>query len=345
MQMFHASLEGAQHGGKTLTELIDFAAKAGCEGVQPSNFHLQQADGKFMSEKIARELFPDNLRLDGISGHCPFWVHTTAWTGSPTIRPFIPADVAKLNPLEIENWAETYCLKLIDLVASLGLKVLPMFWGVAFGWEAATGYPWGFFAGGKDDLAYDLIAQGKERFVKKTQRVRDHARSCGISLADEIHPGTAASCADDFLMLVDICDGDTCLGVNADPSHCWGGEDWYTRFTKVGRYITGCHVKDHAIQPGLPLLSMQSDWRKRAMKFTRLGHGQIDLVAYSQLMAQVGYADRYCKAHGTKTAPLVGEAESAFNELDETSAAASRYIRNELCLNFAEGSFEDGMGA
>ena len=61
-----------------------------------------------------------------------------------------------------------------------------MFWGIAFGWEVATGYPWGFWAG----PGYDLIKEGKERFVKKTQKIRDHARKLGIKLCHEIHPGT-----------------------------------------------------------------------------------------------------------------------------------------------------------
>ncbi|MEP6664259.1 MAG: ABC transporter substrate-binding protein, partial [Verrucomicrobiota bacterium] len=47
-------------------------------------------------------------------------------------------------------------------LAELNVKVLPMFWGIAFGWELATGYPWGFWAG----PGYDLLAEGKERFVK-----------------------------------------------------------------------------------------------------------------------------------------------------------------------------------
>jgi sugar phosphate isomerase/epimerase len=260
------------------------------------------------------------------------------------MRPFIPADVARQSPDQIERWAETYILKLLDLAAELGVKVIPMFWGVAYGWEAATGYPWGFFAGGKDDLAYDLIAEGRERFVTKTERIRDHANEIGISLAHEIHPGPAASCADDFLALVEICANDPCLGVNADPSHCWAGEGWHDRFTKVGEYVTGCHVKDHIIRPGMPLLSLQPNWKKRGMQFTKLGKGQIDLAAYTQLMEVIGYARRYCEEQGTETAPLVGEAESAFYTLDVTSTHASRYIANELCLEFADRSFEEGMG-
>lgn len=340
MKLYHASLEAAQHGEKNLSELVAYAQGIGCTGVQPSNFHLQNKDGTLKTADEVRREFSDDFHLDGISGHCPFWVHMTAWTESKTIRPFIPKEVAALSPEKIEVWAETYILKLLDLAAELKVGVVPMFWGVAFGWELATGYPWGFFSGPN----YDLIREGQERFVLKTQRIRDHARAMNISLAHEIHPGTAAMSADDFLMLRAICDDDDCLGVNADPSHCWDGEDWRTRFTKVGPYITGCHVKDYVTSPGLPLRSMQPDWKQRGMQFTRFGEGQVDLVRYSQLMADVGYVDRYCKAHGTKTAPLVGEGESAYYFLDEVSAHGAEYTNRVLCSSYATKSFEDGMG-
>lgn len=338
--LFHASLEAAQHGDKDLPELVAYAKSIRCKGVQPSNFHLQNKDGTLKTADEVRQAFSDDFHLDGISGHCPFWVHTTAWTGSKTIRPFLPKDVAKLAPDQIESWAETYILQLLDLAAELKVGVVPMFWGVAFGWELATGYPWGFFSGPD----YDLLEEGKERFVRKTQRIRDHARSLSISLGHEIHPGTAAMCADDFLMLRDICDDDDCLGVNADPSHCWEGEGWETRFTKVGPFITGCHLKDHVVRPGLPLRSMQPDWKQRAMQFTRFGEGQIDLVRYSQLMTDVGYVKRYCAKFGTTTAPLVGEGESAYYFLDAVSAHGAEYTNRVLCSSYATQSFEDGMG-
>src|SRR2546426_12546177 len=82
--------------------------------------------------------------------------------------PFIPDDIAKKSVGEIEKWAEDYLLRLLDLCAELGVKVVPMFWGAAFGWELATGYPWGFWSGGD----YDLIQEGQDRFVKKTARLR-----------------------------------------------------------------------------------------------------------------------------------------------------------------------------
>jgi sugar phosphate isomerase/epimerase len=340
--VFHSSIEGAQHGAKSLEQFLGFAKKSGAGGAQPSNFMLQNGQGGFKSAKEIRDaLNKARLSLDGISAHCPFWVHTTAWTGSPTIRPFIPAEVAKKTPAEIEKWCEDYLLRLLDLCAELGVIFVPMFWGIAFGWELATGYPWGFWKGAD----YDLLAEGRERFVKKTAKLRGHARKLGLFLCHEIHPGTAAMCADDFNLLVEICDGDKCLAVNADPSHCWEGESWETRFQKVGTRIYACHVKNFTIRSGLPLRMMEPAWQKRAMQFVTLPTGDLNLTRYAELLIHVGYPQRYCRMMKTKTAPLVVEAESAYRDLDATSANGIQFVRDQLCFPLAAGSFEEGMGA
>ncbi len=338
---FHTSIEGAQHGAKKLAEFLEYARKSGASGAQPSNFMLE-SEGKFMSAKDIKDTFAKaKLSFDGVSAHCPTWVHTTAWTGSPTIRPFIPGDVAKKSTADIEKWAEDYTLRLLDLCAEMGVKIVPMFWGVAFGWELATGYPWGFWKGGD----FDLIKEGQERFVKKTAKIRQHAKKLGIYLCHEIHPGTAAMCADDFNMLVDICDGDKCLAVNADPSHCWEGESWEKRFMKVGPRIYACHVKNHVVRCGLPLRMMEPSWQKRGMQFVDIGSGELNMVRYAELLVHTGFPQRYCQVMGTKTAPLVVEAESAYRDLDATSAEGIQYVRNNCCFPLAAGSFEEGMGA
>ena len=338
---FHPSIEGAQHGAKSLAQFLDYAKAAGATGAQPSNYMLNGPKG-FKTAKEIRETFEARgMSLDGISAHCPFWVHTSAWTGTKSGNPFIAPDLAKKSPQEIEKWHETYLLKLMDLAADLDVKIMPMFWGVAFGWELASGYPWGFWAGG----GFDLLEEGKERFVKKTAKLRAHANKLGIYLCHEIHPGTAAMCADDFNLLVGICDGDKTLCVNADPSHCWEGESWETRFLKVGARINAAHVKNFTVRSNLPLRSMQPNWPARAMQFTDLPSGDLNMNRYAELLLHVGYAQRYCKIMGTKTAPLVVEAESAHRDLDHTSANGIKYVKDNLCFPTAGGSFEDGMGA
>ncbi|MBI2927669.1 MAG: sugar phosphate isomerase/epimerase [Verrucomicrobia bacterium] len=338
---YHPSIEGAQHGAKNLADFLDYAKAAGATGAQPSNYMLQ--DGrKFKSAQEIKDTFESRgMTLDGVSAHCPFWVHTTAWTGSPTVRPFIPADIAKKSPTAIETWTENYLVRLMGLCAELGVKVVPMFWGAAFGWEVAGGYPWGFWAGGD----YDLIKKGQERFVEKTKRLRARANKLGLKLCHEIHPGTAAMCADDFNALVKICDGDPCLCVNADPSHCWEGEDWETRFRKVGARVWACHVKNHVVRPGVALRMMAPNWPDRGMQFTDLASGDLNLVRYAEMLVNIGYPQRYCQIMGRPTAPLVVEAESAYRDLDATSANGIAYVRDHLCFPLAAGSFEEGMGA
>ena len=338
---YHPSIEGAQHGAKNLAQFLAYAKKSGATGAQPSNYMLHGPKGLKAAKEIKATFAKAKMTLDGVSTHCAFWVHTTAWTASPTIRPFIPADVAKQSPAEIEQWAEDYILRLLDLCAELGIKIVPMFWGVAFGWELATGYPWGFWKGGD----YDLLQEGKDRFVNKTAKIRQHANALGIYLAHEIHPGTAACCADEFNLLVKICGDDKCLTVNADPSHCWEGEDWETRFRKVGSRIYACHVKNHVVRPGLPLRAMAPNWPDRAMQFVDIPSGDLNMVRYVEMLANVGYPQRYCQIMGTKTAPLIVEAESAYRDLDATSANGVAYVRDHLCFPLAAGSFEDGMGA
>jgi sugar phosphate isomerase/epimerase len=339
--IFHASVEGAQHGTKSLADFLAYAKRSGAAGAQPSNYMLQAAKG-FKSAKEIKDTFAKaKMKLDGVSAHCPFWVHTTAWTGSPSIRPFIPAEVARKPIEQIERWAEDYLLGLMDLCAELSVKVMPMFWGVAFGWELATGYPWGFWKGGD----YDLIKDGQDRFVKKTRKLREHARSLGMYLCHEIHPGTAAMCADDFNQLVEICDGDKSLGVNADPSHCWEGEDWETRFRKVGDRVYACHVKNFVIRKNIPLRKMAPDWPDRAMQFTDLPSGDLNMTRYAEMLVNIGYHRRYCQVMKTKSAPLIVEAESAYRDLDATSANGIAYVRDNLCFPLAAGSFEEGMGA
>lgn len=337
---YHSSIEGAQHGAKSLPQFLAYAKKSGASGAQPSNYMLQGSKGLKSAKEIKGAFAKAKVRLDGVSAHCPFWVHTTAWTGSPTISPFLPPDVAKKSPKAIEQWAEDYCMELLDLCAKLKVKTVPMFWGVAFGWELATGYPWGFWAG----PGYDLLEEGKERFVKKTAKLRKHARSLGIYLCHEIHPGTGAMTADDFNMLVDLCDGDPCLAVNADPSHCWEGESWEDRFLKVGSRVYAAHIKNFVIRPGFPMRAMEPAWPKRAMQFVDLPSGDINMQRYAELLIHVGYPQRYCELTGSKTAPLVVEAESAHKDLDYCSANGMAYVRDHLCWPPAAGSFEEGMG-
>jgi len=340
--IFHPSIEGAQHGTKSLEEFVVFAKESGAAGAEPSNYLVEDGSGGFKSAQDVKGVFEKHgMILDGISCHCPIWAHTTAWTGSKTVLPFLPEEVHGKSAAEIEAWCEDYILRFFDLCAELDMRIIPMFWGVSCGWEVATGYPWAFWSG----PGYDLVQEGLDRFVSKTAKIRAAANERGLYLCHEIHPNSAAMCASDFQALVDACDGDQCLGVTADPSHCWEHESPEIRFRAVADRIYAAAVKNFVIRPNVPLRNMTANWPERAMQFTDLETGDMNLMRFTELLIDIGYPQRYCKIMGRPTAPLVVEAESAFRDLDATSANGIKYAKDHLCFPTAGGSFEDGMGA
>ena len=81
------------------------------------------------------------------------------------------------------------------------------------------------------------------------------------------------------------------------------------------------------------------------MQFTDLSTGDLNLARYVEMLIQIGYPKRYCSVMGTESAPLIVEAESAYRDLDATSANGVQFVRENLCFPLAAGSFEEGMGA
>ena len=62
---YHPSLEGAQHGAKSLTQFLDYARASGTTGAQPSNFMLEKGK-RFKSPEEIKEAFASRgLTLDG----------------------------------------------------------------------------------------------------------------------------------------------------------------------------------------------------------------------------------------------------------------------------------------
>ena len=104
-------------------------------------------------------------------------------------------------------------------------------------------------------------------------------------------------------------------------------------------------MKNFVVRPGVPLRRMDGDWHKRAMQFTDLGSGDLNMVRYVEMLINIGYPARYNKIMGTETAPLIAETESAYRDADATAIEGIQYVRDHLCFPVAEGSFEDDMGA
>jgi len=144
------------------------------DGAQPSNYMLNNEKGLKSAKKLRIPLRRQNDPRRCF-GALPHLGQTTAWTGSPTIRPFIPPMWQKKSP-PISRNGRRLCAAVAGLCAETGIKVVPMFWAW-LRWEVATVIP-GFLEGWR----LRLIAEGQDRFVKKTARypAREQARPLSL---------------------------------------------------------------------------------------------------------------------------------------------------------------------
>src|SRR5213083_1400067 len=101
--IFNPSIEGAQHGAKNLPQFLDYAKKSGASGAQPSNYMLQSDKGFKTAKEIKDTFAKAKMILDGISSHCPFWVHTTAWTVARAFARSFPPTSPKSRPAKSKN--------------------------------------------------------------------------------------------------------------------------------------------------------------------------------------------------------------------------------------------------
>ena len=87
------------------------------------------------------------------------------------------------------------------------------------------------------------------------------------------------------------------------------------------------------------------DWPNRAMQFVDIRLRRPEHDPLRRDADQHRLSPTLLPDHGHKTAPLIVEAESAYRDLDATSANGIAYVRDNLCFPLAAGSFEEGMGA
>ena len=64
--VYHPSIEGAQHGAKSLVDFLTYAKRSGAAGAQPSNYMLQSESGFKSAQEIRNAFDQAGLQLDGV---------------------------------------------------------------------------------------------------------------------------------------------------------------------------------------------------------------------------------------------------------------------------------------
>ncbi len=347
----HLSYECVQIGGDlgTVEKACEYVAGLGCHGILLSHFHIMNEDGTFRPvDEVRQVLKKYKLRLDGVSSHVLWWPHGSAWTGTKSWRPYaISNKVRAMNPVAATQWHEDACLRLMDWCVEARLGVLPMFWGVYWGFEVACGYHIGNWKWGnpaETELAYDLIAEGNNRFLTTTAKLRGHANDNGLILADELHLMSGMLSSSCFSHVVKVAEDDPCLGVWIDESHCWieTPTDRFQSNPQVAARSYFGHGKNLRTIPGRPLLSMITDFADRGEQFCDLEENGVGDAARLVCMArETGAIARTCKRNGTTTAPFALEIEHPHKRRRVSASNDARYAMTHVVVERATRAATD----
>jgi len=299
--------EGAQHGGKPLPQLLIDAGNAGFDVMQPSANHIDLArcavDAAYCAWVKAVHTAA-GIPLLSVSVHMDAYLLMAA-IHDPRAREILGED-----PKLTDEQLRTVLLHKMALIligaARLGIRALHLFWGQP---GSVPLYGWPFHpAGGTNVKAMRAL------FVQIMKPLVRLAEQLGIFLCDEIHFGTIATNADDYIAVWEELGKPACLVLGFDPSHFWHGETWWQaldKLRKAGIKVILCHFKQTVLLAGRPMLSYQVDDRLRGMFFAQLAStsGIVDMNAYAGQLTipGTGLVEFW---HGVCNLPIPGYAEA-----------------------------------
>ncbi|NOS66785.1 MAG: TIM barrel protein [Candidatus Peribacteraceae bacterium] len=299
--------EAAQHGDQSLPVLLINAGNAGFDVMQPSGNHIDLArcaDDAAYCDWVKQVHVSSGIPLLSVSVHMDgyFLFSVTHVKRARAIwgQKFEGTD-EQLQELLLHRMA-----KILIGAARLGVRVLHLFFGQP---GEVPYYGWPFHEKNGAN-----VAAMRQRFYDIMNRLLPLAKLLGIYLCHEIHFGTIALNADDYIFVWKQlgCPDNLCLGF--DPSHFWHGEPWWVALDKLraaGIKVVVAHFKQAVLLDGRPTLGLDHDDRRRGMMFSSLDatSGIVDMNLYAgQLtLPGTGLAEFW---HQVCNLPIPGYAEA-----------------------------------
>ncbi len=299
--------EGAQHGGQTLPQLLINAGDAGFDVMQPSGSHIDLArcatDSTYAIWVLAVHKAA-KIPLLSVSVHMDAYFLMSA-VHDPRARAILGPD-RQLSDAQIQLACQFRMALIIQGAARLGIQVLHLFWGQP---GTVPPYGWPFHETGGAN-----VERMRDEFVKWVKPLIELATKLGVYLCHEIHFGTIALNADDYITIWEKLGKPKHFALGFDPSHFWHGEPWYIALDKLRRagiLVIVCHFKQTLLLPGRPMLGYEADDRLRGMMFgsldSQLGMVDMNLYAGQLTLPGTGLVDFW---HGQCDLPIPGYAEA-----------------------------------
>jgi sugar phosphate isomerase/epimerase len=187
------------------------------------------------------------------------------------------------NPKARAEWAAVQVKLALSASQNLGLTAQATFSG-ALAWPYL--YPWPQRPAGLVEEAFDELA-------RRWTPLLDHADSCGVDLAYEIHPGEDLHDGISFEMFLERVNNHPRANMLYDPSHyVLQHLDYLEHIDIYHERIKMFHVKDAELNPTgrQGVYGGFQSWVNRAGRFRSLGDGQVDFAGIFSKLTQYDFS-------------------------------------------------------
>lgn len=245
-------------------EMLDYIKAAGCDAVEigcgafPGDAHCKPKE--LLGDRAARQRFKEAVDSRGIE------ISALSCHGNP-LHP--NRDLAAADDAAFRDT--------VRLAAELGVGTVITFSGCPGDSDASTGPNW-VTCPWPTDFSRILEWQWTEKVAPYWSEAAAFAKSHGVRVAIELHPGFVAYHTESFLRLREI--GGDAIGVNFDPSHLfWQGMDPLVCARELKRSIFHVHMKDTWLDEanikrnGVLDTKSYSDEVNRSWIFRTVGYG------------------------------------------------------------------------
>ncbi len=261
-------------------EAVRYIAEAGCEAIEigcggyPGTAHCQPQT--LLTDAAARQAFTDTLKRHNLE------ISALSCHGNP------------LHPTQqIATEHDAAFRETVRLAAELGVETVITFSGCPGDSDTATSPNW-VTCPWPTDFSDLLEWQWTNKVAPYWSEAAAFAKSHGIRVAIELHPGFVAYHTDSFWRLREI--GGETIGVNFDPSHLfWQGMDPLVCARELGDAIFHVHMKDtwldepNIARNGVLDTRPYTDEKQRSWIFRTVGYGH-DQVFWRSLISELRLA-------------------------------------------------------
>ena len=327
--IFLAQFAGDEPPFNTFAGMCEWASNLGYAGVQIPSWDPRCIDLKLAAES---QDYCDDLRgtaeeyeleITELASHLQGQLVAVHPAYAEAYKAFAPEGVS--DPAAMHDYGRQQVEWCLTASKRLGIRAMPTFSG-ALMWH--TMYPWPQRPAG-------LVEAGFKELARRWRPILDHAESCGVDCAFEVHPGEDLHDGASYEAFLSAVDDHSRACLLYDPSHfvlqCM---DYLAYIDHYHERIRCFHVKDAEFRPNgrVGVYGGYQEWQDRAGRFRSLGDGDVDWGTVFTLLTKYGF-DGWA----------VLEWECCFKDGQQGAEEGAPFIAQNLIIP-PERAFDDFVG-